>query len=477
MNETHLPDDLSRWPTDPYAILGIQRGVAPRDLRRAYTKLIRVFKPERHPEHFRRIREAFDYVQKFAAFFVEETPAEPVAPPPTGSTDPLKSEVASVTDEPVVVIRPSPVPARDSAEDLWARAVDGDALAANRGLTELVDRTPGRADLYARLYWLAVLFPDVDSNHSPVDWLCQGIEATGANQQLLSLLGSELGHNPGEASNPRWQRCLSRESNSDHVAALTYLRWQALCRVGNWGHVRTELETVRKRLRLDNEAAWLRLMCEIANWIAWGRTDSEAVALAADVRTEIRSLEHLALRHGYFFDQLDQLDALKESCAELHRVGDGSVDFLITLRDGWALPFELVRERFEKVLRQISDDPHSWIELFDRIGPPALAALTHFDVLLSRYQAELGIAAEIPHPAAQLRRLAERALARDIRSAGLYRARIVRFCLDEAVSPADIGAAFDPSAGGPAERPDWVRIVVGDFAIGCVCRACRLFRA
>ena len=41
-----LPEDLSRWPTDPYALLGVTHDVAPRDLKRAYTQLIRTYKPE-----------------------------------------------------------------------------------------------------------------------------------------------------------------------------------------------------------------------------------------------------------------------------------------------------------------------------------------------------------------------------------------------------------------------------------------------
>src|SRR5262245_59150077 len=133
MNDTHLPDDLSRWPSDPYTILGVERGVAPRDLRRAYVTLIRVFKPERHPEHFRRIREAFDYVQRFAAFFAEKPPPDPVSTPPPDSSEtpkperPIADDDLVVTDEPVVVSRPDPVPARNTAESLWARAVGGDA--------------------------------------------------------------------------------------------------------------------------------------------------------------------------------------------------------------------------------------------------------------------------------------------------------------------------------------------------------------
>jgi preprotein translocase subunit Sec63 len=56
MSDSGLPDDLSQWPRDPHELLGVTSNVDPRDLRRAYTRLIRTYKPEQYPEHLRRIR-------------------------------------------------------------------------------------------------------------------------------------------------------------------------------------------------------------------------------------------------------------------------------------------------------------------------------------------------------------------------------------------------------------------------------------
>ena len=53
-----LPDDVRRWPSDPFKLLGVPRNVPPRDLKRAYTRLIRSYKPEHSPDEFRRIRAA-----------------------------------------------------------------------------------------------------------------------------------------------------------------------------------------------------------------------------------------------------------------------------------------------------------------------------------------------------------------------------------------------------------------------------------
>ena len=55
-----LPEDVRRWPSDPFELLGVSRDVPPRELKRAYTHLIRTYKPEHAPEQFRRIREAYD---------------------------------------------------------------------------------------------------------------------------------------------------------------------------------------------------------------------------------------------------------------------------------------------------------------------------------------------------------------------------------------------------------------------------------
>ena len=41
MSESALPEDLSLWPDSPFQLLGVTPGASERDLRRAYTRLIR----------------------------------------------------------------------------------------------------------------------------------------------------------------------------------------------------------------------------------------------------------------------------------------------------------------------------------------------------------------------------------------------------------------------------------------------------
>ena len=50
-----LPHDITQWPNDASAILGITDSATRKDVKRAYTRLIKQFKPEHFPEHFRRL--------------------------------------------------------------------------------------------------------------------------------------------------------------------------------------------------------------------------------------------------------------------------------------------------------------------------------------------------------------------------------------------------------------------------------------
>lgn len=74
---------------DPWTLLDVPRGSPSPEIRRAYLRRIKVYKPDRHPEAFRRIREAFD------ALYLDEREApggvsgwdEGEAPPPVDSIE------------------------------------------------------------------------------------------------------------------------------------------------------------------------------------------------------------------------------------------------------------------------------------------------------------------------------------------------------------------------------------------------------
>src|SRR5262245_65574254 len=101
MNDSSLPEDLARWPKDPYQLLGVTPNIDPRELRKIYTRLIRAYKPEQFPEHFRRIRDAYEIVLRQVEFYKqfrsssEKVGEEQAQPSTTNST---ASEAAAANE-------------------------------------------------------------------------------------------------------------------------------------------------------------------------------------------------------------------------------------------------------------------------------------------------------------------------------------------------------------------------------------------
>src|SRR5262245_66347645 len=91
MSPPELPENLRDWPDDPFDVLGVRRGDDDAELKRAYTRLIRRFKPEHFPEQFRRIREAYETALEHANWFGHFRPPQP-EPEPRPEPEPAARE-------------------------------------------------------------------------------------------------------------------------------------------------------------------------------------------------------------------------------------------------------------------------------------------------------------------------------------------------------------------------------------------------
>src|SRR3569623_1984264 len=130
---SHLSDDLSTWPANAHALLGVPHEVDRSAARRAYHQLIRRFKPEQYPEHFRRIREAYDEVlqnvELYERFAIRQREAS------VSDESPKTSEaVGEIASSDVETIAPMRGVVEDPLQP-WREGIEGKL-----------------SDLYARLY-------------------------------------------------------------------------------------------------------------------------------------------------------------------------------------------------------------------------------------------------------------------------------------------------------------------------------------
>ena len=169
MSASSLPDDPSRWPDDPYELLDVPRDVGPHDLRRAYTRLIRTYKPEKFPEQFRRIRAAYESALRLAEF-LSANAAYGLA-----GEAPLSRERQDDASE--VLPPPRPFDPADDAHALWELAAAGHTSRAYAGLVDLARRRPDEPDLPLRLYWAVFGWARGRTNHDGMRTTLERIKA------------------------------------------------------------------------------------------------------------------------------------------------------------------------------------------------------------------------------------------------------------------------------------------------------------
>jgi hypothetical protein len=480
MNEHTLPDDISRWPDSPFELLGVRPGVSERDLRRAYTRLIRVYKPEQYPEHFRRIREAYETARQYAPFFAaREEPADAPAPdadsPPAAAPVPAAPEAGDDAATPVVD-RPVPVPRpRSLAEQLdeaWDWAVDGGEARAYARLLELHDRHPERAEICPRLYCLLSVAPELDTRRTACDFLVQGLRQAGGSGPCHELYRRELEADPGEALTGRFAELLAAVSQPGLLATFVGWRWSAAGRLKRFEVIGDDLPGLRARLAVDQEELWLRLLAAAADQLAWADATPTNSTGLAECLHEAGQYEHLQLRCTEVFDRLENLERVATGWHAVRKYGNVPADLLEVLSRFWTRPFAEVRPSVAALLAAVAAAPVDWLDHLDRVKKESPPVLSLFGQVLTSYQESREADADGRNPE-ELALLARRFLEEYGR---LYyqtlRPRLLMFCLREFLDP-DVLArvALDRTVVVPEAL---LHELVNDWPLRHVYRACAL---
>jgi len=175
-----VPETEPDWnllPGDPIRFFRLEPDFDRKALRRAYTRLIRTYKPERHPEEFRRIRAAYDQLDEALRYGAPLPSFPPVADPATSvpaasvpkatdrESEAPEEEPAVETLDPLAelrragsagLLRALREPSSPSSAD-WCRralveeAVADDPLALFRTLVQGLCETNGAPELLALL--------------------------------------------------------------------------------------------------------------------------------------------------------------------------------------------------------------------------------------------------------------------------------------------------------------------------------------
>lgn len=477
MNEQMLPEDFSRWPDDPFALLGVPRDVSERDLRRAYARLIRAYKPEQFPEHFRRIREAYEAARSYASYFRAFTaPADSsdrsAKSPPAG--EPVATPCEDVESGPdLPTPRPRPPSFEEDLDEAWAWTIDGDEARAYARLLELQDRHPQRSEICLRLYCLLSAAPELDARRTPCELLVQGLRQTGGSGPCHELYQREVQEHPAEALGERFTALLDSTTQPGLLATFVQWRWSAAGRQQRFDLIGQDLPRLRARFAVDQEEIWLRLLAAAADQLAWDPAPTNPAGLPQCLQ-EIARHQHLQLRCAGVFDRLEDLQRTTVGWHLLRKKGNVPTDLLELLRCFWTRPFAEIRRSVTALLAAFTAETEAGLAHLDRIRETSPDVLALFGRMLDSYEWTLNLDEDGRDPA-EVAALARRFLEEHARlTYAKLRPRLLTFCLRERVPPEAIAElASLQTVVLPEGR---VKTLVSDWPLRHVYRACTLFQ-
>jgi hypothetical protein len=364
MPEHSLPDNLCNWPKDPYALLGVAHGLNHLDLRRAYTRLIRIYKPEQFPEQFRRIREAYESLQMYS--YWQTNSNAPIEPDESGPTRHVAESTKSNDG-----LSSTPAESRSLAknstppyDDFWGIAVAGDLQRAYTGLLEMSRGEACTEQIYLQLYWLLFTRAELDVSRVPYDWLLDGLKACTNYASILEVFRSEISECPRLAYLEELVELLTMVSDPLLVELLE-LRWRAATTLEYWDIPVLDMDRFGQRIRGYSEAAWLELLASLCSRLIC-KARPEPQSLWFKVQQDIEELKHLELSHAAVFDRVEWLTALADEWSS--ELAEGPVKLVELFVGGF---YEETRSMADEALAFVGLRPMEGMAILDELRSEA----------------------------------------------------------------------------------------------------------
>lgn len=422
-----LPDDPREWPTDPFRLLGVDWPTTEPDLKRAYTRLIRRFKPEHHPEQFRLVRDAYENALERVKWYSH------FAEPPGVESNPFTPPIEVSSEEAPARREPSPP---SPEEEAWALATAKQEAEAYSRLLDLNRARPDSAELALRLYWLLAVHPSLDAARTRHDWLAMALTRSRLTGPAVELYRRELDVNPEAALFGPYVRLLDLSANRSDLLGVARHRLVAAGLSRAWNVVDIDLLALAPHATQFDEVAWLSYLVSTLGHLGF---DFPAPAHAR-CRDLLNGLRHLELRESWAFDQLDEQESMARVWAEAHAV---PLPIRDVVRDLWTAPSGMWKRAMGRASAWVLTDPVPVLNKLDLAADsPACRPL------LAIVQRLVGEAK--PPTTARLRpeliRAAVRAflVQKDQVHYPNVRRDLVRFLIDEAIDPDAMVSACIP---------------------------------
>ncbi len=431
-----LSEDPRHWPQDPFELLGVAVGSSETDIKRAYTRLIRRFKPEHFPDQFRLIREAYEAALEgltWRRHFTSSVPPPPVVSefkPTAAESSEARTTEPEPADTPAQAERePLHVP-RDAVAEAWNLATSGRASEAYSRLIELSRITPDDPNIALRLYWLIAVYPAVDAERTRHDWLFAALKRSRFTGESITLYRRELEVNPDEALTGPYRVLLDVATAPSLLLIVARSRLTTAGRNRMWSVIDTDLGLLARRASEFDESGWLSYLV-----VAMGQLGFENPEPAATrCRELIAGLRHLQLRESWAFDQIDEQEGMTRLMQRGVKLPKAARE---VVRDLWAGQTGEWRRAMTRASEWVRENPSAALQQFDIAADDqdAVPLLSIFNRLVTDL---IQSGSAVDYPSGVIRGHVRLFLAQREFNYSAMRGDLLRLLLNEAIGPEEV---------------------------------------
>lgn len=458
MSEHELPEDLDQWPNDPFELLGVSREDEPITVKRAYTRLIRRYKPEQFPAHFMRLRQAFETIRDSAS----TNTVAPIAPSVFQherkvEREPEPPQAAPIPPKPPRVLSQETVqsPSQDKILRLVAQ---GDVAAA----VELL-RSPALSDseiANARLieYWLTKILKPQSNDSDAGRVLIENLYRYRRMPGVLALARHELHSHPTLLQVMNLDRCVEGMLSFDGLSEVLKLRWDVALRESQFDIVSEDWKLLSNKY-FDFERLRTSVALLLVDYLAWS-PDEQHQTLVRELTADLEQSLGQDNSQVYALDRLEELVALRAALARFEELQPQWKQFGNWAPAMWNQASAGYAADVTAWLVKAQSNPTDTLRFFDAISPFAEVSLfyvKHFEALINavnrlaestntRVQQAWALSRRSTIPSLLESEQIEEFLASyNDQTYEEWRAGIVRFCIEQNITPRKIAGYIEGS--------------------------------
>ncbi len=391
MTQDSLSDDYHTWPDDPFELFGVMDAADERAIKRAYNQLIRRFNPERFPEHFMRLRAAYEWLQRRTE---SSRPSRAMSPildeSPSLAPEVMKSPTAmgDATEKPPTSIgtQSNVTPPSVSPHEAWQRALAGEFADAYRALQAAHSRDPQSERICLQLYWLLELNPALDAERKALDWLMPALRQHGPQSRAGATYRQVLERCPDESLSKQCTALIRGPVTFQSLRPFLDCRWHTAAAKGQHRIIREDLNRFRISLA-DQPLEWMKCVLLAADYVAWSRS-TPATLLLHICEQELERLSDYELQAAA---GVDRFAHLLELTTGLHKyssfqISRESQQLLDVVRDSWTQPWHLLRGTLMNIADGWVDSPSIALSRLDEFGQAFPIHLAQLHALMNHMQ-------------------------------------------------------------------------------------------